>query len=376
MIKNRRKFIGLVLALGVTLSSIGATTQPVFASEEVIVQEIAEEETVIEEAAFDKETLKQEYLEHTGSEQIEVNGKNMTICSIGEGDKVAYFLPCLGITSPIIEYKAFATKLSEYGYKVIIVEPFGVGMSDGTQDIRTIENITAELHELTQKMGYTNYYMIQHSIGGIYALYYTNMYPNEVEGVITLDVSIPRQVENEVVTEATRVMYPEMVKQMIELGEELPVETYLSPIPGHTYTDKEKELACTMFYHTLLNETMISEHDQVAENMKKCKGMKFPCKYLGFISEENNVIYTEMKKGSTMEEINEIVEKIQYVASNEIRVVGENDLVDPNGWAAGHLETYDTQDESNISYIVGFGHYLHCFSKWSEMVEIAADWIQ
>ena len=66
-------------------------------------------------------------------------------------DETIVFLTGLGVPSPILTYRPLAETLSDK-FKVIIVEPFGYGMSDNTESPRTIENITKELQKVKIKL--------------------------------------------------------------------------------------------------------------------------------------------------------------------------------------------------------------------------------
>ncbi len=76
-------------------------------------------------------------------------------------------------------------------FTVVTIEPLGYGLSDETGEERTIENIVKELHECRKKLGYSRYFLLGHSISGVYALYYANCYRDELEGFIGIDTSVP-----------------------------------------------------------------------------------------------------------------------------------------------------------------------------------------
>lgn len=77
----------------------------------------------------------------------------------------------------------------------MVVEGLGYGYSDLTGLPRTIENITADLHEaLTVVKIEQPYILLGHSIAGIYDLYYANRYRAEVSAVIEIDASVPGQI--------------------------------------------------------------------------------------------------------------------------------------------------------------------------------------
>ncbi len=57
--------------------------------------------------------------------------------------------------------------------------------------------IVDEPHECTQKLGCDRYYLMAHSLSGLYSLYWANTYPQEVAGFIGIDPSVPKQSDEE-----------------------------------------------------------------------------------------------------------------------------------------------------------------------------------
>ena len=128
---------------------------------------------------------------------IEVNGHNMTVDIKGEDNETTIILlPGWGSPSPILEFLPLAEELSE-DFRVITIEPFGYGLSDKVGTEREISVIVEELHECTQKLGCDQYYLMAHSLSGLYSLYWANAYPKEVQGFIGIDPSVPKQSDEE-----------------------------------------------------------------------------------------------------------------------------------------------------------------------------------
>lgn len=129
--------------------------------------------------------------------QVDVDGKKMVVDIAGQEDEpTIVLLPGWGSPSPVLEFKPLATALAK-NYRVITVEPFGYGLSDGTDKERSIENIVQELHECMQKLGCKEYYLMGHSVAGIYELYWANEYPDEVKGFIGIDPSVPHMTDED-----------------------------------------------------------------------------------------------------------------------------------------------------------------------------------
>lgn len=129
-------------------------------------------------------------------EMVKVDGGKMNVSILGKGDKTIVLLPGFMTAAPAIDFKQLTDKL-QTNYKVVVVEPLGYGMSDDTTKERTVENITSEIHEALEKMKINNFILMAHSISGVYSLDYIDKYPEEVEGFIGIDSSLPSQGEAE-----------------------------------------------------------------------------------------------------------------------------------------------------------------------------------
>jgi 2-hydroxy-6-oxonona-2,4-dienedioate hydrolase len=123
---------------------------------------------------------------------VPVDGKKMNVMIQGDGEETLVLLPGYGTASPALDFKLLIDELSPY-YRVVAVEPFGYGLSDGTKKERTTENIISEVHEALQQLNIDRYMLGGHSIAGIYGLAYVNKYPNEVSAFVGVDTSVPTQ---------------------------------------------------------------------------------------------------------------------------------------------------------------------------------------
>lgn len=127
---------------------------------------------------------------------VSVDGKNMNVTIQGEGEETVVLLPGYGTAAPALDFKPLVDELSPF-YKVVLIEPFGYGLSDVTEKERTVENIVAEIHECLQKLNIDRYTLMGHSIAGIYGLEYVNKYEKEVNAFVGIDSSFPTQGGND-----------------------------------------------------------------------------------------------------------------------------------------------------------------------------------
>jgi len=126
---------------------------------------------------------------------INVNGHKMVVNIKGENNApTIVFLTGYIVCSPVLFYKPLLQLLSEK-YKVVTIEPFNYGLSDIVEEDRNAEKIVPELHSCIEQLQLKNYYLMAHSLGGIYSVYYANKYPNEVSGFIGFDNAVPKLID-------------------------------------------------------------------------------------------------------------------------------------------------------------------------------------
>ena len=196
-------------------------------------------------------------------------------------DKVAVLLPGFGSASAHYEFDTLAKRLNA-DYKIIIVDPLGVGLSDGTETERTVENYCSELHELMQYLGYDRYTLIGHSIAGLYSLYYANQYTDEVESFIGIDASVPHQADSDLwlaKPDNQYKLYKVIRVAFIKTGiyrvvTELSMDSVMELIP--TLTEADRDIVCAMNCTVPMNDTQMNEMKLIGRNLKVCYDMKFP----------------------------------------------------------------------------------------------------
>ena len=121
------------------------------------------------------------------SKYITVKGNKMHLALYGkldasgekfadEGKTTLVMLPALGVPSPHIYFKPLAESLDE-SFNVVIVEPFGYGLSDGALTDRTVDNINSEVNVALDTMGIEQCVLLVHSISGVYGLNFVQNYP-------------------------------------------------------------------------------------------------------------------------------------------------------------------------------------------------------
>jgi len=131
------------------------------------------------------------------SKKVEINGRQMSYSIVGENNnQTIALIPGMGSPSPIIEFKPLAEALSDR-FKVISIEPFGYGFSDDIDTKnRDLDTVISEIRDGIKKLGIDKYYVMGHSMGGLFSLQWANQYSEEVLGVVSLDGSVPGTEKN------------------------------------------------------------------------------------------------------------------------------------------------------------------------------------
>jgi len=213
---------------------------------------------------------------------VNVNGHNMVAKIEGEANEhTIIFLTGFIVPSPVIYYKPFTEFLSKQ-YKVVTIEPFGYGLSDIVDDKRTIDNVATEIHTCIEKLNIKNYYLMAHSLGGIYTIYYSIKYPNEVLGFIGLDNSVPRIEDygndSGVLGYGAKLYYTENLLGYNRIKSIINKNNLIVPLPesSYNYTDEDKEMFRNIQLSKGFNKSIRNEGTIVPNNYSVIHDKKFP----------------------------------------------------------------------------------------------------
>lgn len=194
---------------------------------------------------------------------------NVTRMGTGEGKQAIILFPGYGTATPYYDFLPLTTKLSK-DYEVIVVEPFGYGLSSETKRERSIENIVEEMHEVIQQLDVDNYVLGGHSITGIYGIDYMNRYPDEpVAAFLGVDTSTPQQ-------EMTSInMTPFNLLKKSGLFR-LVIDSNPSKNLDVPKDDPNLEQIRMLTLKNSINNNLEQELDLLVPNFEKTKGMTFP----------------------------------------------------------------------------------------------------
>lgn len=123
---------------------------------------------------------------------VNVNGHNIHIYRQGDEDKPKIVLMSgSGTVAPVYDFKVLYEKLTK-DFRVIVIEKFGYGYSDiydTPSDIDTLVSIQKQALEIIGEIG--PYILIPHSMSGLEALRWKQIYPDDVDAIIGIDMATP-----------------------------------------------------------------------------------------------------------------------------------------------------------------------------------------
>lgn len=135
-------------------------------------------------------------LESPIGQLVEVDGHNMNVYSEGEGEHTLVFLSGSGTACPVLDFRSLYSLLSN-DYKIVVIEKFGYGFSDVVDTERSFDTILRQDREALEKAGISGPFILcPHSMSGLEAIIWAQNYPEEVEAIVGLDMSLPRAYDN------------------------------------------------------------------------------------------------------------------------------------------------------------------------------------
>ncbi|MFD4182518.1 alpha/beta fold hydrolase [Rhodococcus sp. NPDC058514] len=230
----------------------------------------------------DKQAIEQ--LIGPGHRYVDVDGHRMSVAVQGSGPQTVVLMPGLGTPEPILGFAPLARRLAEQN-TVVTVEPFGLGLSDGTDVPRTSEAIVDETRSALRELGRSGpYVLMPHSISGLYAMWWATHHPDEVAAVVGLDderytsdgatdsPDWPRWMSGVNAVGGTRDLIA-LDKSTDYLGL---VADYRESLGDTAEYSSDQQDLYLRAYSWVLNPTVLDEMARGAENVRAAEGAVFP----------------------------------------------------------------------------------------------------
>lgn len=202
-------------------------------------------------------------------QRVEVDGRKINVLVTGSGIKDVVLLPGFGTSSPVLDFAPLVRDLSK-DHRVIVVEPLGYGLSDGTDRDRTTENIVQEVHGALQALNVNRYILMGHSIAGLYGIDYANRYPEEVSAFVGIDTSVPGQPG----------MDTEFPTGLMSVAKNLGLLRLITAVTGSddnpVYNEYAREQMQMLTNRNSMSPTYLNEMAHISSNFKNALGTAFP----------------------------------------------------------------------------------------------------
>ncbi|SED83961.1 Pimeloyl-ACP methyl ester carboxylesterase [Arthrobacter alpinus] len=216
-------------------------------------------------------------------QRVTVDGKQMNVLIQGDAAETVVLLPGFGTAAPALDFAPLIAELAPH-YRVVVVEPFGYGLSDETEKPRTAQNINTEVHSALASLGIDRYALMGHSIAGIYALDYANRFRGELTAFVGIDSSVPTQPG----------MDDALPIAAMKTAKTLGLTRVLmsmagDPYAGLPYDDDMKEQMKLLSLKNSMSSTYSDEMEHFASNFTSSRSQSFPrdLPVLEFVQREN-----------------------------------------------------------------------------------------
>lgn len=193
---------------------------------------------------------------------VELEAGDISVVRNGGPGQTIVLLSGYGTPAPALDFAPLIRELE--GFDVIVIEGFGYGFSDLDVPERSVQNITAEIHEVLDTLGVDTPVIIAgHSMGGLYAHHYATTYPGEVSAVIGLDPMTST-------TTTLDVGEPSTIMGSLAGTGLYRWVTAIAPAlvqpPGTAYTEGERALFAPLANWTFSNPSISDEWARLAAN--------------------------------------------------------------------------------------------------------------
>lgn len=213
-------------------------------------------------------------------ELVNVNGYNIHVYRQGNTNKPKIVLMSgSGTVAPVYDFKILYEKLSE-SFRVIVMEKFGYGYSDIFDSPADIDTLVLTQKKALENIGENGpYILMPHSMSGIEALRWAQLYPDNVSAIIGIDMCTPLTYSvwtNEKIEKKIRLM---------KFATKYKLQGLLCPLNNQSLTKSEIKQQKLLRKRNAFNICCINESKEVLSNVAVVKNAGYTkCSILMFVS--------------------------------------------------------------------------------------------
>ena len=196
-------------------------------------------------------------------EKVTINVHKIHIYTQGNDNAPAIvFMSGHCTVAPVYDFKVLYEKLQQ-DFKIIVVEKFGYGYSDICDSPCDIDTLVSIQRQALMAIGEADpYILVPHSMAGIEALRWKQKFPNEVSGIVGIDMATPLSFS---------VWKEEDIKKTVRLMKilrALKLASALSSVSELSLTKEEVEQHVLLKKRNAFNKCCINEAKEVLQNAK------------------------------------------------------------------------------------------------------------
>lgn len=209
-------------------------------------------------------------------EMVDVYDGQMHVYKMGSGEETIILLPGIGIGLPSADFGPLMRQLSET-HTVVCIEYFGVGFSSQTKRARTSENYVDEIRTALKNAKIeAPYTLMAHSISSIYSEYYASKYPDEVQGIISLDGTSSAYIGADMPGFVKSLLGVAKIQQAIGFTSIIaPIATNKDNLRALGYT--EKEISDLLYYAGFaMNNNTLDQIASTTDYIKDVNNLTYP----------------------------------------------------------------------------------------------------
>ncbi|MFJ7953106.1 alpha/beta fold hydrolase [Lysinibacillus sp. NPDC096418] len=207
---------------------------------------------------------------------VEVNGHQMHVYQQGKGKQTVVFLSGNGTSAPMLDFKPLWSLLSSSN-SIAVVEKAGYGWSEVADVSREIDVILEETRTALQLVEIRPPYVLAaHSMSGIEAIRWAQLYPEEVDSIIGLDPAIPSVYEIFPIPSSMELILPTIFARSGMIRWIPSLFNQSAAIASGNLLKKDQEVYRSILYRRTLTSNMAEEIEQIKENAKKVEREGIP----------------------------------------------------------------------------------------------------
>ncbi len=211
---------------------------------------------------------------------VNVDGHNIHVYLVGDTEKLKIVLMSgSGTVAPVYDFKILYEKLSK-NFRVIVVEKFGYGYSDIFDSPADIDTLITTQKKALETIGENGpYILMPHSMSGVEALRWAQLYPDDVRAIIGIDMCTPLTYS---------VWTDEQVAKKISLmkfATKYKLQGLLCPLSNRSLTKSEIKQHKLLRKRNAFNICCINESKEILSNVNVVKNTGYAkCPTLLFVS--------------------------------------------------------------------------------------------